>query len=169
MFTVINTLWAHKTDGNSAQHHQWGRVTHICVSKLTIIGSDNSLVPRRHQAIISEPMLGYCWLDKLQWNLNRNLYIFTQCEMSPGNWRPFSIGLNVLKAMDFPFPPSQLSDCARRRWKSLRLLVLTKTKTDIGWMQPSHNTFKDVCAVISAGGRLVFMPFGGKQTKKYVW
>ena len=31
----------------------WGRVTHICVSKLTIIGSDNGLSPGRHQAIIS--------------------------------------------------------------------------------------------------------------------
>ena len=30
----------------------WGRVTHICVSKLTIIGSDNGLSPGWHQAII---------------------------------------------------------------------------------------------------------------------
>ena len=30
----------------------WGRVTHICVSKLTIIGSDNGLSPGRRQAII---------------------------------------------------------------------------------------------------------------------
>ena len=29
-----------------------GRVTHICVSTLTIIGSDNGLLPGRHQAII---------------------------------------------------------------------------------------------------------------------
>ena len=29
-----------------------GRVTHICVSKLTIIGSDNGLSPDRRQAII---------------------------------------------------------------------------------------------------------------------
>ena len=28
---------------------QWGRVTHICVSKLTIIGSDSGLVPARHK------------------------------------------------------------------------------------------------------------------------
>ena len=31
---------------------RWGRVTHICVSKLTIIGSDNGLSPGRRQAII---------------------------------------------------------------------------------------------------------------------
>ena len=30
----------------------WGRVTHICVNKLTIIGSDNGLSPGPRQAII---------------------------------------------------------------------------------------------------------------------
>ena len=30
----------------------WAQVTHICVSKLTIIGSDNGLSPDRRQAII---------------------------------------------------------------------------------------------------------------------
>ena len=30
----------------------WGRVTYICVSKLTIIGSDNDVSPDRRQAII---------------------------------------------------------------------------------------------------------------------
>ena len=30
----------------------WGRVTHICVSKLTIIASDNGVSPGRRQAII---------------------------------------------------------------------------------------------------------------------
>ena len=30
----------------------WGRMTHICVSNLTIIGSDNGLSPGRRQAII---------------------------------------------------------------------------------------------------------------------
>ena len=35
---------------NSLTH--WGRATHICVSKLTITGSDNGLSPGRLQAII---------------------------------------------------------------------------------------------------------------------
>ena len=30
----------------------WGRVTHICVNKITIIGSDNGVSPDRRQAII---------------------------------------------------------------------------------------------------------------------
>ena len=37
---------------NSFVLTHWGRVTHICVSKLTIIGSDNGLSPGRRQAII---------------------------------------------------------------------------------------------------------------------
>ena len=30
----------------------WGRVTHICIGNLTIIGSDDGLSPSRRQAII---------------------------------------------------------------------------------------------------------------------
>ena len=37
---------------NKKQLTHWGRVTHICVSKLTIIGSDNGLSPSRRQAIV---------------------------------------------------------------------------------------------------------------------
>ena len=36
--------------GSSLTH--WGRVTHICVSKIIIISSDNGLLPGRRQAII---------------------------------------------------------------------------------------------------------------------
>ena len=49
---------------------------HICVCKLTVIGSDNGLAPTRP---LSEPMLEYYnWIlgNKLQLNLNRNVYIF---------------------------------------------------------------------------------------------
>ena len=37
--------------GNALLSH-WGQVTHICVSNLTIIGSDHGLSPGRRQAII---------------------------------------------------------------------------------------------------------------------
>ena len=37
---------------NSRALTHWGRVTHICVGNLTIIGSDNGLSPERRQAII---------------------------------------------------------------------------------------------------------------------
>ena len=56
----------------------WGRVTHICVSKVNIIGSDNGLSAPSHY-------LNHCWnivnrtlRNKLQWNFNQNLYIFIQ-------------------------------------------------------------------------------------------
>ena len=40
------------TDCLTFEISHWGRVTHICVSNLTIIGSDNGLSPGRCQAII---------------------------------------------------------------------------------------------------------------------
>ena len=58
-----------------------GRVMHICISKLTIISSDNGLLPGRRQAIIGTNtailFIGPIG-NKLQWNLNQNLYIFIQ-------------------------------------------------------------------------------------------
>ena len=59
----------------------WGRVTHICVSKLTVIGPDNGLSPGRHQAIIWTSA-GILLIGPLGTNFNeffyRNSYIFIQ-------------------------------------------------------------------------------------------
>ena len=46
---IYNARW-YGVGGNDLIH--WGRVTHICVGNLTIIGPDNGLSPGRHQAII---------------------------------------------------------------------------------------------------------------------
>ena len=43
-------MWIQNIQCLSLTH--WGRVTHICVGKLSIIGSDNGLSPDRRQAII---------------------------------------------------------------------------------------------------------------------
>ena len=73
-------------------------MTHICVSKLSIHGSDNGLSPgRRNQCWnIVNLILG----NKLHWNLNRNQYIFIQ-ENAFENvvWKVLAIclGLNVLR------------------------------------------------------------------------
>ena len=60
----------------------WGRVTHICVSKLTIIGSDNGLSPDQRQATTwtNDGILSTTGplRNKAQWNINRNSYIFIQ-------------------------------------------------------------------------------------------
>ena len=52
----INIIENHSPQEISESKHvsltHWGRVTHICVSKLTIIGSDDGLSPDRRQTII---------------------------------------------------------------------------------------------------------------------
>ena len=80
----------------------WGRGTHICVSKITIIGLDNGLSPGRRQAIIwtnagivligllatifSEILIGIETFSSKKMLL----------KMSSAKWRPFCLGLNVL-------------------------------------------------------------------------
>ena len=77
-YFVLLWLYAFIVDLHHLLTH-WGRLTHICVSKLTIAGSDNGLSPSRPQAIIWTK----CWNivnwthgSKIQWNFNRSLYIF---------------------------------------------------------------------------------------------
>ena len=80
----------------------WGRVTHICISKLSIIGSDNGLSPDRRQTIIwtNAEILK---IRTLGTNFNEilikiHIFSFTNIhlKMSSGKWRPFCLGLNVL-------------------------------------------------------------------------
>ena len=80
----------------------WGRVTHICVSKLTIIGSDNGLSPGRRQAIIWTNA-GILLIGPLGTNFSEILigiktFSFTKMhlKMSSAIWCPFCLGLNVL-------------------------------------------------------------------------
>ena len=80
----------------------WGRVTHICVSKLIIIGSDSGLLPGRRQAIIWTNA-GLLLIGPLGTNFNEiliEIYTFSfkkmHLEMSSGKWRPSCLGLNVL-------------------------------------------------------------------------
>ena len=50
----------------------WGWVTHIYVSKITIVGSDNSLSPDRRKAIFwtnALNIVNWTFRNKLQWNL----------------------------------------------------------------------------------------------------
>ena len=80
----------------------WGRVTQICVSKLTIIGSDNGLSPGRRQAIIWNNA-GLLLIEPLGTNFSEiSIVIQTfsfkkmHLNMSSAKWRPFCLGLNVL-------------------------------------------------------------------------
>ena len=81
----------------------WGRVTHICVSKLTIIGSDNGLSPGRRQAIF-RTNAGILLIGPSATNFSEILigietFSFKKIhlKMSSAKWRPFCLGLNVLK------------------------------------------------------------------------
>ena len=81
----------------------WGRVTHICVGKLTSIGSDNGLSPGRRQAIIWTNA-GILLIGPLGTNFSEILiaiHTFSfkkmHLKMSSWKWRPFCLGLSVLK------------------------------------------------------------------------
>ena len=78
----------------------WGRATHICVSKLTIIGSDTGLSPGRCQAIIWTNA-GILLIRTLGTNFREilgeiNSFSFSKMhsEMSSAKWRLFGLGLN---------------------------------------------------------------------------
>ena len=88
----------------------WGRVTHICVSKLTIIGSDNGLSPGRRQAIIGTNA-GILLIRPLGTNFSELLigiqtFSFKKMylNMSSAKWRPFCLGLNVLSSVTCGHP-----------------------------------------------------------------
>ena len=83
----------------------WGRVTHICVSKLTIIGSDNGLSLGRHQAII-RTNAGILLIRPLGTNFSEflvEILIFSfkkmRLKVSSAKRRPFCLGLNVLNTL----------------------------------------------------------------------
>ena len=82
-------------------------MTHICVSKLSIIGSDNGLSPGRRQSII-RTNAGILLIGTLGTNFSEILseihtFKFTKMhwKMSSGRWRPFCLGLNVLKSVSY--------------------------------------------------------------------
>ena len=89
---------------------QWvnlGWVIHICISKITSIGSDNGLLPHQHQAIIwtnARILL----IQPLGTNLSEILieihtFLFKKIllKIVSGKWRPFCPGLNVFKTSWF--------------------------------------------------------------------
>ena len=91
-------------------------MTHICVSKLTIIDSDNGLSPGRHQAIIWTNAgillirtLGTNFseiLSKIQIFSFKNMHV----KMLPAQWRQFCLCLNALIKLMYQMPT-----CVRHR------------------------------------------------------
>ena len=73
---------------------RWGRVKHICVSKLAIIGADNGLLPSRRQAIIWTNT-GILLIRPLGTNFSETFKIQNLLKTSCAKWRPFCVDLNV--------------------------------------------------------------------------
>ena len=93
-----------KNDGCNyvSQWTHWGRETHICVGKLTIIASDNGLSPGQRQAIIWTNA-GILLIGPLGTNFNEiSIEIHTlsfkemHMKMASAKWHPFCFGPNVL-------------------------------------------------------------------------
>ena len=94
MFPIINSAWHGLT--------HWGRVTHICLGKLTTIGSDNGLSPERRQAIIWTNA-GILLIGPLGTNFSEiliEIQTFSlkkiHLKMSSAKCCSFRLGLNVL-------------------------------------------------------------------------
>ena len=79
----------------------WGWVMHIYVSNLTIIGSDNGLLPGWHQAIIWTND-GILLIRPLRTNseilirIHKFSFQKKHLKMSSAKWRPFCLSLEVL-------------------------------------------------------------------------
>ena len=80
-------------------------MTDVCVSKLTIFGSDNGLSSERRQAIIWTSY-GVLSIGNLETNFNEilnEIHTFSFKKMhlntSSAKWRPFCLGLNMLNPL----------------------------------------------------------------------
>ena len=101
---LASVLWGHLLVGLTTQDlTHWGWVTHICVNKLTIIGSDNGLSPGRRQAIIWTNAV-ISLIRTLGTNFSEILdeihsFSFSKMhlKMSSAKWRLFGLGLNELR------------------------------------------------------------------------
>ena len=82
----------------------WARMVHICIDDLTIIGSDNGLLPGQCQVII-RINAGIWLIGPLGTNFSEiSMIILTfslkkmRLKMSSVKWQPFCLGLNVLNS-----------------------------------------------------------------------
>ena len=103
----------------------WGRVMGKCVGKLTIIGSDNGLLPGRRHAIIWINA-GILFIGPLGTNFSE-IYIkiitFSfkkmHLKMSSAKWQPYFLGPNVLKTWcysSFPNCVDWVLPCSQCVW-----------------------------------------------------
>ena len=105
IFLLIGTMKAnlshHDLNFNCISLTHWGQVMHICVSKLTSIGSDNALWLGRHQVIIWTNagilLIGPIGTNFSEILIEINTFLSKKMhlKMLSGKWPPFCFGLNV--------------------------------------------------------------------------
>ena len=95
------TLWLVCQSADASELIE-ARVTHICISRLTITGSDNGLSPGWRQAIIWTNA-GILLIGPLRTNFSEHLiailtfsFMKMLLKVSSVKWGPFCLGLNVL-------------------------------------------------------------------------
>ena len=112
----------------------WRRETHICIPKLTIIGSDNGLSPGGHQAIIWTSarilLIGPLRTNVSEIFIGNYTFSFKKMhfKMSSAKWRPLGLGLDVLES--HMKQGTQMNKAERRshcliyyQWKCWRLSI----------------------------------------------
>ena len=106
----LSLIWVWKVsiqENHSISHDinvltHWGRVTHICVGKLTTIGSDNGLSPGRRQAITwtnaEISLFGPLGTNFSEILTGIQTFSFKKMhlKMASAKWRAFCLGLNML-------------------------------------------------------------------------
>ena len=141
-----------------------GRVTHICVIKLIIIGSDNGLSPGRHQAIIWTNA-GILLIGPLGTNFNEiSIEIHTSSfkkmhlKMS-GKCRPFCFGLNVVIIKWIWYVYSCLHFCFNIPIYVPCIFIITIITRESAYNIPQEICTRFCCALLCCGYAIVHNEF----------
>ena len=132
----------------------WGRVTHICVSNLTTIGSNNGLSPDRRQAIIWTNarilLIGPLGTNSSEILIEIHTFSFKKMylKLSSAKWCLFRLGLNVLiwwKSCDIDAPPASDKYIIKMRtfpsWYVLSIFLLSYS----AMLCPTHSGAERPC------------------------
>ena len=118
----------------------WGRVTHICVGDLTIIGSDNGLSPGQRQAIIwtnvgilsiGPPVTNF---SEILMKILSFSFKKMRLKVSSAKRRPFCLSLNVLNSLYWAVPWALIVTMLSGQCHRLSLMrsqILKKDKTTL--------------------------------------
>ena len=137
-FKITNSrLQPHLTGAYELSH--WGRVTHICVSKLTTIGSDIGLSPGRRQAVIwNNAGISLIWtwgtnFSEILIEIHISSFNKMHLKMSSVKCRPFCLGRNVSRWVSEGYTIYIKADRGLRPANERRRYIVTPSL--IGWAQ----------------------------------